>query len=164
MFYEVDLLLTKKGLLLLLLFSGFLFADYNRSIPLSDLFQTQLKIKEKTFNLWLAISPKQKKEGLSLLSSDEVDFNEGMLFIYPINEKLSFWMKNTFIALDIAYIKKDGTVSDIYTMPKMSSLLFSSTQKVRYVLELRAGELKKVGLKVGDKIIFPTKIKDLSNP
>ena len=49
-------------------------------------------------------------------------------------------------------------------MPKMLTKFYSSIQKVRYVLELRAGEFKKIGLKVGDKITIPIQIKAFAQP
>ena len=161
--------MSKKLLFLGLILFSFLEAEVNetippRSIPLKKLFQTDLVLKNKTFKVWLAISPEQKTEGLSSLRSNEVSTNEGMLFIYPFKEKLSFWMKNTFFDLDIAYLEKDGTIVDIYTMPKQSLKLFNSSSKVRYALELRAGEFEKLGLKVYDKVEFSSIIIELSKP
>ena len=153
--------MIKGVLLFVLLLSTCLLAENNRTIPLNKLFQADLLIKGKTFKTWLAFDPKQKEEGLSLLSSDEVSFDEGMLFIYPYEEKLSFWMKDTFFDLDIAYIKSDGTVIDIFTMPNMTEKAFSSSKKVRYVLELRAGEFEKISLRVGEKIVFSKEVKEL---
>jgi hypothetical protein len=155
---------TKKLLFLLLLLSSSLVAESNRTIPLKDFFQTELSIKKETFNIWLAIDPKQKNEGLSFLLADEVASDQGMLFLYPYEEKLSFWMKNTYFDLDIAYIKSSGKVVDIATMNKMTPKEFSSSQSVRYVLELKAGSFKRVGLKVGDSISIPQKVKEFSNP
>ena len=151
-------------MLLLLLLASSLFAEGNRTIPLKTFFQTELSVKEKTFQVWLAIDPKQKNEGLRFLTADEVSANQGMLFLYPYEEKLSFWMKNTFFDIDIAYIKSNSEVVDIATMTKMSDKAFSSSEKVRYVLELKAGSFKKVGLKVGDKISIPKKVKEFSQP
>ena len=156
--------MIKRVIISFFLLNTLLIADSNRTIPLDKLFQTKLAIKNKTFNLWLAIDPKQKEEGLSHLSSDEVSLNQGMLFIYPFEENLSFWMKDTFFDLDMAYIKSNGTVIDMFTMPKMTEKLFSSSEKVRYVLELRAGELEKMGLKLGEKIEFSSLLKGLAKP
>jgi hypothetical protein len=154
--------MIKKGLLLLLLLSPFLLADSNRTIPLDKLFQVELPLKNKLYKVWLALDPKQKEEGLSHLSLDEVSSKEGMLFIYPYEEKLAFWMKDTFFDLDIAYIKSDGTVVDMFTMEKMSRKASTSSQKVRYVLELHAGEFEKIGLRLGEKILFSKQIKELA--
>ena len=156
--------MTKRVLLLWIVLSSFLLSDTQRSIPLKELFQTKLTLKEKVFELWLSVNPKQKKEGLSFLLADEVPSYKGMLFIYPMNEKLSFWMKNTYLDLDLAYIDEEGRVRDIFSMTKDTSIKFHSSVKVRYALELKAGEFKKIGLKVGDKVEFSSLIKGLSKP
>ena len=154
--------MIKRVLVLWFCLFSFLDADTNRTIALDSLLKTDLTIKDKTFKVWLAIDPKQKKEGLSFLTADEVPVDHGMLFLYAYEEKLSFWMKDTFFDLDIAYIKSDSTVVDIYSMTKMSSKTFTSSSKARYVLELRAGEFEKMGLNVGDKVEFSSMIEDLA--
>jgi len=151
--------IMKKMVLLFTL--SLLFAN-EREIPLEKLFQTELKIKGKVFNLWLALSPKQQQEGLSSLDSDEVDINEGMLFIYPINKIQTFWMKNTFIDLDIAFIDESGEICNIYSMEQRSKKYFSSTKNIRYVLELRQGIFEELNLVIGDKINIPQLIKEFS--
>ena len=147
---------------IVLLFTLSLLCANERDIPIDKLFQTELKIKDKVFNLWLAINPKQQKEGLSSLGSDEVDINEGMLFIYPVNDIQTFWMKGTLIDLDIAFIDENGEICDIYNMKHSSTEYFSSTKNIRYVLELREGAFEKLNLVVGDKIEMPQIIKDFS--
>ena len=147
---------------ILLLFTlTFLFAN-SREIPIDNFFQTELKIKDKIFNLWLAINPKQQKDGLRSLTSDEVEINQGMLFIYPSNEIQTFWMRDTLIDLDIAFIYESGEISDIYSMEQGSKEYFSSSNPIRYVLELRSGIFDKLNLLVGDKIDIPKVVKDFS--
>jgi len=163
MFYVVVRLKIKQ-FLFFLLFTFILDAKEHRVIPLSKLFQTELILKSKTFKIWLAIDPQQKSEGLSHLSSDTISEKNGMLFIYPFAEKLSFWMKETQFDLDIAYIDSEGTIVDIFTMKKMQEQKFNSTKKVRYALELKAESFKKMGFKVGDTIVFSEIIKELSKP
>jgi len=148
---------------ILFLFSLALLSAQERKIPIENFFQTELKIKDKIFNIWLALSPKQQQEGLSSLDSDEVAINEGMLFVYPINSIQTFWMKDTFIDLDIAFIHESGEVCNIYSMKQKSRECFSSTQNIRYVLELRRGVFDELNLVVGDKIVIPKIIKEFSD-
>lgn len=165
MFYEVVWQMIKRGIVLLLFLLSFLQAEEShRTIPLNRLFKTNLELNEKTFSVWLAIDPQQKQEGLSFVSKQEFHANDGMLFIYMVDTKLGFWMKNTLIPLDIAYIDADGTIMDIYTMPKMTMQIVTSHTKVKYALELKAGMFKKLHLGVGDKIIFSNQILELSKP
>jgi uncharacterized membrane protein (UPF0127 family) len=148
---------------LFLLLSSFLFSE-NRTIPLDKLFKTNLKIKNKTFSVWLALNPTQQSEGLGFVKSEEISKKEGMFFIYPLSAKRTFWMKNTLIDLDIIFIKEDGEISSLDRMLKDSKKYYSSKEEVRYVLEFRAGVLKTIPLKVGDKIIIPKKVLEFSKP
>lgn len=150
-------------LFLFLLLSNFLFSE-NRTIPLNKLFKTNLEIKNKTFNVWLALNPKQQSEGLSFVKSEEMSNTEGMLFVYPLSAKRTFWMKNTLIDLDIVFIKENGKISSLERMLKNSTKYYSSKEEVRYVLEFRAGVLKTIPLKTGDKIVIPQKVLDFSKP
>jgi len=146
-----------------LLLTTVLFSE-NRTIPLHKLFKTELKIKDKIFYVWLALSPKQQSEGLSFVEIDEVSNKEGMLFIYPLNAQRTFWMNNTFIDLDIIFIKEDGTIDQLYSMSKDSTQYYGSMGMVRYVLELRKGILETIPLHIGDKIEISKEISDFSQP
>ena len=79
----------------------------------------------------------------------------GMLFIFPIEELRSFWMKDTFISLDIIYINSKKEIISIqkYTQPK-STYSIPSEKPARYVLEVNAGFSDKYGISTGDKIEF----------
>ena len=155
--------MLKKIVLATALLGSLLFSE-SRVTPLSQFYLTSLELKHQKFNVWLALNPLQYREGLSFVSSDAVPPRYGMLFIYPENEERTFWMKDTFINLDIAFIKENGEVVTIYSMSRDSYELFSSTEDVRYVLELREGTFKEIALKVGDKIRFPKVILGLSKP
>jgi uncharacterized membrane protein (UPF0127 family) len=79
----------------------------------------------------------------------------GMLFIFPDEEPRSFWMKNTFISLDIIYIntKKEIVSIQKYTQPK-STYSIPSEKPAMYVLEVNAGFTDKNGIAPGNKIDF----------
>jgi uncharacterized membrane protein (UPF0127 family) len=81
--------------------------------------------------------------------------NEGMLFIFPNEEPRSFWMKNTYISLDIIYINSSKEIVSIqkYTEPK-STYSIPSEKPAMYVLEVNAGFTDKFGMNPGDKIEF----------
>ncbi len=82
----------------------------------------------------------------------------GMLFIFPDEEPRSFWMKNTFISLDIIYINSRKEIVSIqkYTQPK-STYSIPSEKPAMYVLEVNAGFTDKNGINPGDKIEFSYK-------
>ena len=74
----------------------------------------------------------------------ELKENEGMLFLFDSEKNTSFWMKNTFIPLDIIFINKNGSINKIYKNSKPESLKrIKSKGKVLAVLEINAGEANK---------------------
>ena len=76
-----------------------------------------------------------------------------MLFIYPAKQKISMWMKNTFISLDMLFIDRDGTIQHISerTVP-LSTKAISSRFRVKAVLEVVAGTVARLGIRVGDRV------------
>ena len=81
--------------------------------------------------------------------------NAGMLFIFTNEEPRSFWMKNTYISLDIIYINSKKEIVSIqkYTQPR-STYSIPSEKPAMYVLEVNAGFTDKYGIHPGDKIDF----------
>ena len=90
------------------------------------------------FDVYLATSRKQQLRGLMFVR--QMPEFTGMLFRYAQPDIRSIWMKNTFISLDILFIREDGTISNIQANAEPLSLKsMSSTEPVSYVLELNAG-------------------------
>lgn len=112
--------------------------------------------KEVIVQVRLALTFDQRQKGLMYVKS--MPANEGMLFIYPRAGEHSFWMRNTYIPLDIIFIKKDGTIANIHeNVPILNDIGRASKGKVLSTLELNGGQAKKFGIKVGDKVIVPLK-------
>jgi len=86
--------------------------------------------------------------------------DKAMLFDYQRPRPVSMWMKNTNISLDMLFIREDGTIAAIAQDTVPQSLDTISVQEpVRGVLELAAGTVKRLGLRVNDKVyhrIFKT--------
>lgn len=112
-----------------------------------------LQISGHVFHVEIANTPAQRQRGLMFRKSMPED--HGMLFIFPTDQLLSFWMKNTYIPLDIAYIAHDGTIEEIHHMTPHSLNPIQSLHYVRYALEVNAGAFEKMGIVVGDKVAFP---------
>ncbi len=90
-----------------------------------------------------------------LMYRDKLSEDEGMLFVFPEQRILSFWMRNTFIPLDIAFIDADGRIVDIQRMqPIDESKLYVSAAPALYALEVNAGWFERHGLKVGSLVRF----------
>lgn len=77
----------------------------------------------------------------------------GMLFIYPGRSRVSMWMKNTYVSLDMLFLDKDGTILHIAerTVPG-STAVISSRFRVKAVLEVVAGTVARLGLGEGDRV------------
>ena len=105
-----------------------------------------------TFDIELAVSPTERAYGLMFLT--ELEENRGMLFDYGRRQRVSMWMKNTFIPLDMLFISEDGTIARIVERTTPRSLRsISSHRRVRGVLEVRGGTVDRLGIEVGDRVI-----------
>jgi uncharacterized membrane protein (UPF0127 family) len=78
--------------------------------------------------------------------------DQGMLFVFPNEGERGFWMKNTYIPLDMFFIRADGTIHKIHkgAVPHDTTII-RSEGSVKYVLEMNAGIADEYGIKVGDK-------------
>lgn len=96
----------------------------------------------------------QQAKGLMFRSSLAED--RGMLFPYEGTREISMWMRNTYIPLDMVFIKGDGTVHRIEARTEpLSERIISSQGEAAAVLELAGGAAAKYGLKAGDKVRHP---------
>ena len=106
-------------------------------------------------NAYLADTPTKRTQGLMHVA--DLPENEGMLFVFRPPRYVSMWMKNTVISLDIVFIKADGTIAHIHQDAKPLSLQsISSRNRVKWVLELKAGVAEKLSLRPGDKLVRGT--------
>lgn len=107
------------------------------------------------FNIELALDDSHRQYGL-MFRTNLPEMN-GMLFIYEEKKRLSMWMKNTFIPLDILFIDDDGKILRIAKSQQPRSLsLIRSGGEAKAVLELNGGLTNKLNIAVGDEIIYPT--------
>jgi uncharacterized protein len=99
-------------------------------------------------------SPEQTR---GLMERTALGEDRGMLFVYPDEEVLSFWMKNTLIPLSIAYIASDGTIVDLQDMKPLDDdpPHYVSAEPARYALEVNQGYFEEHGIKVGDRADLP---------
>ena len=78
-----------------------------------------------------------------------------MLFIFKEEGFHSFWMKNTFMPLDIAFLDDDKVIVDIQQMiPLDTQYRYAPAKKAKYALEVNAGWLAEHNVQVNDKMIF----------
>lgn len=97
------------------------------------------------------IADTRKLRALGLMFRRKMAPDRGMLFDFRRDEEVSMWMKNTFIPLDMIFIRADGTIHHIVENTVPHSLEnISSGGRVRAVLEVNAGTAKRLGMKPGD--------------
>ena len=81
--------------------------------------------------------------------------DEAMLFVFGRDSNLTFWMKNTPVDLDLAYIRADGTITQTERMEANVLDPVFSREPVRFALEVPAGWLQEHGVAVGTKVAIP---------
>ncbi len=95
----------------------------------------------------VAATPSERSLGLK--NTSELPDNEGMLFVFDRESVQSFWMENTPIDLDIAFLDAALRVVDIQQMEALSLTIHDSRQSALYALEVRSGWFAEKGIRVG---------------
>ena len=104
------------------------------------------------FTMELAEGPGQHARGL--MGRQSLAADSGMLFVYAPPRRVSMWMKDTLIPLDMLFVRPDGIIGSIVerTTP-LSLTTIRSDQRVRAVIELNAGTAKRLGIEAGNRVI-----------
>ncbi|MBT4115855.1 MAG: DUF192 domain-containing protein [Rhodospirillaceae bacterium] len=105
----------------------------------------------KIFDVELAISDAQQSRGLMFRETMAAD--AGMLFDYRFAQRITMWMRNTLIPLDMIFIGADGRVINVAerTIPH-SEAIIASKGRARAVLEVNGGTASRLGIKAGTKV------------
>lgn len=110
--------------------------------------------KKEKFSVEVVRDEKARNRGL--MFRHEMADGHGMLFDYDPPQQISFWMKNTFIPLDIIFVGADGRIINIAEKTTPLSLeRLHADGKARGVLEINGGLSAKLGIKAGDKVRHP---------
>lgn len=106
---------------------------------------------KREFQVELALTDDQRQKGL--MYRRELAPNNGMLFIFPDVRSRSFWMRNTYIPLDIIFLKPDGSIINIVSnaTPETDTPR-SSSGPAKAVLEIAGGRAEELGIKAGDVV------------
>ena len=96
-----------------------------------------------------------EEQSLGLMYRDKLEENGGMLFVYPRENVLSFWMKDTRIPLSIAFIKADGRIIQIESMKPYSLDTHVSKEKAKHALEMNEGWFRIHNVREGDTVKMP---------
>jgi uncharacterized membrane protein (UPF0127 family) len=96
------------------------------------------------------------KRTRGLMHRKSMPAGHGMLFDFKQDQMVAMWMRNTYIPLDMIFIRRDGTIARIAenTEP-LSERIISSGGPVRAVFEVIAGTARRLGLAPGDRVAHP---------
>lgn len=120
---------------------------------------------QESVNVSVEIADTESKRRKGLMYRRNLGINEGMIFVFPDESPRSFWMKNTYIPLDIVFIDSDGNVLNIeeaYPQPDTPDNKldrYRSIGDAKYVLELNSSFSEKYDLNTNDRINFYNTLK-----
>lgn len=131
--------------------------------PAEDVFRIPVTVhtgaEDYTFQAEIADTPAERSQGLMFRESMETD--HGMIFLFPTEKQLSFWMKNTLIPLDMIFIRADRTVLGVVenAVPKTTTSRMVPGDS-QFVLEINGGLAAKYGIKEGQRVTFMAPLPD----
>ncbi len=124
---------------------------------IEDRLPKQAQPKQPTIKLWIgseeltaemALSAIQQQTGM-MFRTNTVE-NEGMIFVLPQAMRASFWMKNCFVPLSIAYIDPDGVIQEIHDLqPQNTNSVWSTSRNIRFALETSQGWFQRHNISTG---------------
>jgi uncharacterized membrane protein (UPF0127 family) len=103
----------------------------------------------------LEIADDDASRQTGLMNRKELADGKGMLFVFEIDQPLSFWMKNTLVPLTIAFIASDGRILELRDMQPLSLAPVNSARSARYALEAPQGWFGRAGVAPGDVLELP---------
>ena len=124
-------------------------------VDLSEPVEAQPKLP--TLKLWLgaeqmdaemAVTEKQEQTGMMFRKT--MGENDGMIFALPVTQQASFWMKNCYIPLSVAYIDPEGVIKEIHNLePQNTNPVYSASADIRFALETPQGWFAKHNVREG---------------
>jgi uncharacterized protein len=139
--------------LFLVFFKSFLSCSYVSAEDRTVTFYNKSKQTLCSFIAELAVTPEEHERGLMYRKSLAPD--AAMLFVSKEDNVQYFWMKNTYIPLDMVFINSKLEVTSIYRSAKpLDEITISSRSPAMYVLEINAGKADQCNIRVGSKIKF----------
>ncbi len=136
---------------LLLSFSAISCAEANKKEVVTAFFVKEGGKQTQSFSLQISKTNAERQQGLMNVKS--MPSTSGMLFIFPDEKIRYFWMKNTFISLDIIFLDKNFKVIGIAPRTRtLSEKSISVFRPSKYVVELNAGITEKLGIKEGSTL------------
>lgn len=109
-----------------------------------------------TYKFQAEIADTEDERAQGLMFREHLAPNEGMLFLYPVEKPVAFWMKNTPLPLDMIFIDGTGRIVHVAEMAKpFDTTPISSMGATKAVLEILGGSADQLGIKAGDQVEWP---------
>ncbi|MGH6659534.1 MAG: DUF192 domain-containing protein [Sphingomicrobium sp.] len=108
-----------------------------------------------THRFTVEVARAAKEQEIGLMFRHGLAPDAGMIFPYPTERPVAFWMKNTYISLDLIFIRADGRIARIAenSVPRSLDLIHSG-EPVATVLEIAGGRSAELGLRPGDLVAW----------
>ena len=120
-------------------------AQVNKNLPV-------IVMTIKTATLKAEVAADNATRSIGLMNRFSLAPDHGMLFVFAESQPLSFWMKNTFVPLSIAYVDAKGVIVNIVDMKPQDESTYSSAAAAMFALEMKQGWFKERGIVAGDKL------------
>ncbi|HAM39245.1 MAG: hypothetical protein A2474_08075 [Elusimicrobia bacterium RIFOXYC2_FULL_34_12] len=143
--------IADKFILIIISVSIFLLPPLTKYV-IANQQKSKIHIIIKGQKLTVELADTSSKRAVGLMYREKLDYNEGMLFIFPNSQRVTFWMKNTKLPLSLAYINEKGEITEILDLEPYDLSFRKSKYKVKYAIEVNQGWFGKNGIKAGDKI------------
>lgn len=119
----------------------------------ADLDPVEIVTRKGVVLIEVEVARTQEQRATGLMYRKTLAERQGMLFDFKVDQPVYMWMKNTYIPLDMLFIRADGTIARIEenTTPFSEKTIYSG-EPVRAVIEIGGGEARKLGIAAGDKV------------
>jgi len=118
--------------------------------------KVRIRVGDVPLEAEVADAPAERERGM--MFRRRLGPDEAMLFVFPAERTLGFWMKNTPVDLDLAYIASDGTILQISRLRAHDTRVVFSREPARMALEVPAGWLAAHGIREGDRVAVPPEV------
>ena len=117
--------------------------------------QGMIRLTVDTAGLWVEVADRPETRQAGLMFRRSLPEDEGMLFVFEEPQELDFWMRNTYLPLDIAFVSQSGVILNIEAMaPLDDGPRYRSRGPARYAIEANQGWFAKRGIKPGGRVRF----------
>lgn len=127
-------------------------------LPTADVSLPQLVITNSVgslLRLYVEIADTPEKQETGLMHRTALAADQGMLFVFPSETTIPFWMRDTLLPLSIAFIAGDGTIVDIQDMQPLDETLHNPARPYVYALEVNQGYFRQHNVVVDNQVGLP---------